>query len=76
MDTPIKKSFWITFRISINEGAGAIEGDLVAQSVKLDAQFLQEVKQGIAAELIRRNGGVLIPNMNEPVMLAVIPLED
>lgn len=71
---PAKKLFWISFKVGVP--GGAIEGDLVADSPKLSQQFLKDIKNEIVASIVRHNGGVIIPKMGEPVILACIPLEE
>ena len=75
MDKPKDRSFWISFRVHVGPQA-IVEGDLTASTPILNAQFLLDVKAQITAGMVRQNGGVVIPNMGEPILLMVLELED
>jgi hypothetical protein len=72
--TAKKRLFWVSFRVGLK--GGVIEGDLVADSEKLSQEFLQGIKRDVSMGIVRQNGNVIPPGMNDPIILACIELEE
>jgi hypothetical protein len=73
-----KHKYWITFRFFIDGGNGTkqVEGDLVAETEKLDVPFFKSVKSSIVSAAVQANHNVLVPGMSEPTIQACILLDD
>jgi hypothetical protein len=69
-----KHKYWVTFRFFLANRM--VEGDLVAETEKLDENFFRGVKDQVTAGMIQQNGGVLVREMSEPTIQVCILLDD
>ena len=69
-----EKKYWITFRVSLPNGV--VEGDLSATTEKLNEEFFRNIKTQVALGITKQNGGVVIPEMGEPIILSCILLDE